>query len=87
MMPVVDKPTIQYVVEEAVAVGIDDILVITGRGEESLERHFEKSYELEEKLKTSGKTERLERVQDIAELADIHYVRQKERDGLGDAVY
>jgi UTP--glucose-1-phosphate uridylyltransferase len=87
MMPVLDKPTIQYVVEEAVTAGIDDILIITGRGKESLERHFDKSYELEQELKTSGKEDRLDRVQDIADLADIHYVRQKERNGLGDAVY
>jgi UTP--glucose-1-phosphate uridylyltransferase len=86
MMPVLDKPTIQYVVEEAVAAGIDDILIITGRGKQALERHFDKSYELEEELDASGKTDRLDRVQDIADLADIHYVRQKEREGLGDAV-
>jgi UTP--glucose-1-phosphate uridylyltransferase len=87
MMPVLDKPTIQYVVEEAVDAGIEDILIITGRGKESLERHFDKSYELEQELKDAGKDDRLERVRDIADLADIHYVRQKERDGLGDAVY
>lgn len=87
MMPVLDKPTIQYVVEEAVAAGIDDILIITGRGKESLERHFDKSYELEQELKAAGKEDRLERVQNIADLADIHYVRQQERNGLGDAVY
>jgi len=86
MMPVLDKPTIQYVVEEAVAAGIDDILIITGRGKQAIERHFDKSYELEEELKASGKTDRLGRVQNIADLADIHYVRQKEREGLGDAV-
>lgn len=86
MMPVLDKPTIQYVVEEAIDAGIDDILIITGRGKQSIERHFDKSYELEEELKTEGKEDRLERVRDISELADIHYVRQKERNGLGDAV-
>lgn len=86
MMPVLDKPTIQYVVEEAVAAGIDDILIVTGRGKEAIERHFDKSYELEEELKSAGKSERLERVRDIADLADIHYVRQKQRQGLGDAV-
>jgi len=86
MMPVLDKPTIQYVVEEAIDAGIDDILIITGRGKQSIERHFDKSYELEEALEAAGKEERLERVRDIAELADIHYVRQKDRDGLGDAV-
>jgi UTP--glucose-1-phosphate uridylyltransferase len=87
MMPVLDKPTIQYVVEEAVESGIDDILIITGRGKQAIERHFDKSYELEEELAAAGKTDRLNRVREIADLADIHYVRQKERNGLGDAVY
>ena len=86
MMPVLDKPTIQYVVEEAVLAGIDDILIITGRGKQAIERHFDKSYELEHELEADGKTDRLERVQDISNLADIHYIRQKNRDGLGDAV-
>jgi len=86
MMPVLDKPTIQYVVEEAVAAGIDDILFITGRGKQAIEQHFDKSYELEEELKSAGKQDRLERVRGISELADIHYIRQQERNGLGDAV-
>lgn len=86
MMPVLDKPTIQYVVEEAVEASIDDILIITGRGKQAIERHFDKSYELEEELAADGKLDRLARVQEIADLADIHYVRQKERNGLGDAV-
>lgn len=86
MMPVLDKPTIQYVVEEAVEAGIDDILMITGRGKQSIEKHFDKSYELEQELKASGKLDRLNRVRDISDLVDIHYVRQKERNGLGDAV-
>lgn len=86
MMPVLDKPTIQYVVEEAVEAGIDDILIITGRGKQAIERHFDKSYELEDALKADKKLDRLDRVQEISDLADIHYVRQKERDGLGDAV-
>jgi UTP--glucose-1-phosphate uridylyltransferase len=86
MMPVLDQPTIQYVVEEAVAAGIDDILIITGRGKQSIERHFDKSYELEDELQASGKTEELERVREISDLADIHYIRQQERNGLGDAV-
>ncbi|MFB6301633.1 MAG: UTP--glucose-1-phosphate uridylyltransferase GalU [Haloferacaceae archaeon] len=86
MMPVLDKPTIQYVVEEAVEAGIDDILIITGRGKQAIERHFDKSYELEQELEATGKTDRLVRVREIADLADIHYVRQKERNGLGDAV-
>lgn len=86
MMPVLDKPTIQYVVEEAVEAGIDDILIITGRGKQSIERHFDKSYELEQELEVAEKFDALERVREISELADIHYVRQKERNGLGDAV-
>jgi len=86
MMPVLDKPTIQYVVEEAVEAGIDDILIITGRGKQPIERHFDKSYELEDELAASGKEDRLGRIRDIASLADIHYVRQREREGLGDAV-
>jgi len=83
---VLDKPTIQYVVEEAVEAGIDDILFITGRGKQAIEQHFDKSYELEEELKSAGKQDRLERVRGISELADIHYIRQQERNGLGDAV-
>lgn len=86
MMPVLEKPTIQYVVEEAVNAGIDDILVITGRGKDTIEDHFDKSYELEKELEKSGKDERLERVRDISELADIHYIRQQERNGIGEAV-
>lgn len=86
MMPVLDKPTIQYVVEEAVSAGIDDLLIITGRGKQAIERHFDKSYELEQELHSAGKMDRLNRVQKISDLADIHYVRQKERNGLGDAV-
>lgn len=86
MMPVLDKPTIQYVVEEAVEAGIDDILIITGRGKQAIERHFDKSYELEQELKEVEKTKRLTRVQKTADLAEIHYVRQSERNGLGDVV-
>lgn len=86
MMPVLDQPTIQYVVEEAVNAGIQDILIITGRGKQSIERHFDKSYELEQELQESGKSELLERVREISNLADIHYIRQQERNGLGDAV-
>lgn len=86
MMPVLDKPTIQYVVEEAVESGITDILIITGRGKQSIERHFDKSYELEEELKAAGKENQLDNIRKISNLADIYYVRQKEREGLGDAV-
>jgi UTP--glucose-1-phosphate uridylyltransferase len=86
MLPVVDKPVIQYVVEEAVAAGCDEILLITGRGKRAIEDHFDKSFELEHHLEEDGKTDRLERVQEISELAKIHYVRQPEPQGLGDAV-
>ena len=87
MLPVYDKPTIQYVVEEAVASGIDDILIITGRGKRSIEDHFDKSVELEVTLENADKYERLKQVRDITGLADICYVRQKEQKGLGDAIY
>ncbi len=87
MLPVYDKPTIQYVVEEAVASGIDDILIITGKGKRSIEDHFDKSFELEYSLKKNGKHKLLEDIEKISELADIYYVRQKEQKGLGDAIY
>ena len=86
MLPVVDKPTIQYVVEEAVRAGIDDILIITSGAKRSLEDHFDRNFELEHFLQTKGKMADLEGVVDIAELADIHYVRQGEPLGLGHAV-
>ena len=86
MLPIVDKPAIQYVVEEAVAAGIRDILVITGRGKRSLEDHFDRSFELEYYLEAHGKTSLLEEMRVIAEMADIHYVRQGEPKGLGHAV-
>lgn len=86
MLPLVDKPAIQYVVEEAVSVGITDILVITGRGKRNLEDHFDRSFELEHYLKKDGKLEELAEVRRIAEMADIHYVRQGEPRGLGHAV-
>ncbi|HEY8543649.1 MAG TPA: UTP--glucose-1-phosphate uridylyltransferase GalU [Acidimicrobiales bacterium] len=86
MLPVVDRPAIQYVVEEAVKAGIDDILIITGRGKRSLEDHFDRSIELEVSLEASGKTDLLAEIRGLAELADIHYVRQGEALGLGHAV-
>jgi UTP--glucose-1-phosphate uridylyltransferase len=86
MLPVVDKPAIQYVVEEAVRAGIDDILIITGRGKRSLEDHFDRSIELEVSLEASGKHDQLQEIRGLAELADIHYVRQGEALGLGHAV-
>jgi UTP--glucose-1-phosphate uridylyltransferase len=86
MMPVVDKPAIQYVVEEAVRSGIDDILIITGRNKHSLEDHFDRRIELEQELEKKGKHDLLSDVRDLADLADIHYVRQGEPLGLGHAV-
>ena len=86
MLPVVDKPAIQYVVEEAVKAGIDDILIITGRGKRSLEDHFDRNFELEYYLAERNKQADLDGVRELAELADIHYVRQGEPLGLGHAV-
>lgn len=86
MLPVVDKPAIQYVVEEAVRAGIDDVLIITGRGKRSIEDHFDRQFELEYFLETQGKDRMLTTVRDLADLADIHYVRQGEPLGLGHAV-
>jgi UTP--glucose-1-phosphate uridylyltransferase len=86
MLPIVDKPAIQYVVEEAVRAGITDILIITGRGKRTLEDHFDQSVELEQFLASHGKTDALEAVRAISEMADIHYIRQKEPRGLGHAV-
>ena len=86
MLPVVDKPAIQYVVEEAVRSGIDDILIITGRGKKAIEDHFDRNLELEADLHAKGKDSLLAEVLDLAGLADIHYVRQGEALGLGHAV-
>src|SRR5277367_5056577 len=86
MLPVVDKPAIQYVVEEAVAAGLDDVLLITGRSKRSIEDHFDRAYELEEALAAKGETERLDQVRESSELATMHYVRQGDPKGLGHAV-
>ena len=86
MFPIVDKPTIQYIVEEAVAAGITDILIITNRGKGLIEDHFDASPELEALLEKSGKTEFLETVRAISSLASITFIRQKEMKGLGHAV-
>ena len=86
MLPIIDRPAIQYVVEEAVRAGIDDILIITGRGKRSLEDHFDRNFELEYFLAQKGKDEDLAEIRDLAEMADIHYVRQGEPLGLGHAV-
>src|SRR4051794_6148400 len=86
MLPVVDKPSIQYVVEEAVAAGITDILVITGRGKRAIEDHFDRNFELEHYLAESKKFDLLAEVQEVNELAHIHYIRQRDPLGLGHAV-
>ena len=86
MLPVYDKPTIQYVVEEAVASGINDIIIVTGRHKRSIEDHFDKYYELEYNLQKAGKDHDLKEIRKITDLADICYVRQKEQNGLGDAI-
>jgi UTP--glucose-1-phosphate uridylyltransferase len=86
MLPVVDKPAIQYVVEEAVDAGLHDVLMITGRNKNALENHFDRNAELEETLKKKGDTDRLEKVNYSTSLADMHYVRQGDPKGLGHAV-
>src|SRR5438132_556676 len=86
MLPLVDKPLIQYAVEEAVSAGIEDIIVITGRGKRAIEDHFDLSFELEENLKESGKEKLLHEIRRISELANFCYVRQRHARGLGDAI-
>lgn len=86
MLPIVDKPTIQYIIEEAVASGIEEILIITGRNKRAIEDHFDKSVELEMDLKEKKKDELLEIVEDISKMANIYYIRQKEPKGLGHAI-
>lgn len=87
MLPIVDKPTIQYIIEEAVASGIEEILIITGRNKKSIEDHFDKSVELEMELEKAGKQEMLDLVRGISDMVDIHYIRQKEPRGLGHAIH
>lgn len=86
MLPIVDKPTIQYIVEEAVASGITDILIITGRNKRAIEDHFDRSIELEMELEHKGKTALLKQVRQISDLVDVQYVRQKTPQGLGHAI-
>lgn len=86
MLPIVDKPTIQYIIEEAVASGIEEILIITGRNKNCIEDHFDKSVELELELEKSGKKDMLKLVREISDMVDIHYIRQKEPKGLGHAI-
>ena len=87
MLPIVDKPAIQYVVEEAVSSGINDIVIVTGRGKEVIENHFDIAYELEKILDERGETKKLDEIRKISKLADIYYIRQKMPLGLGHAIY
>ena len=87
MLPIVDKPTIQYIIEEAVASGIEDIIIVTGKGKRAIEDHFDFAPELEQNLESKGKYDILEKVRYSTNLADIHYIRQKEPKGLGHAVW
>jgi UTP--glucose-1-phosphate uridylyltransferase len=87
MLPIVDKPTIQYIIEEAVESGIEDIIIVTGKGKRAIEDHFDHSFELEQNLLDKGKFELLEEVQKSSKLVDIHYIRQKEPKGLGHAIW
>ncbi|WNF22668.1 UTP--glucose-1-phosphate uridylyltransferase GalU [Mesobacillus jeotgali] len=87
MLPIVDKPTIQYIVEEAIESGIEDIIIVTGKGKRAIEDHFDFAPELEQNLQEKGKLDLLERVRYSTNLADIHYIRQKEPKGLGHAVW
>lgn len=87
MLPIVDKPTLQYIIEEAVDSGIEEILIITGRNKQSIEDHFDKSIELELELEKKGKDELLQTVRNISDMVNIHYIRQKEPKGLGHAIY
>ncbi|KIL41146.1 UTP--glucose-1-phosphate uridylyltransferase [Gordoniibacillus kamchatkensis] len=86
MLPIVDKPAIQYIVEEAIESGIEDILIVTGRNKRAIEDHFDKSFELEKMLEEKGSLKLLETVRNVSELADVHYIRQKEPLGLGHAI-
>ena len=87
MLPVIDKPVIQFVVEEAVAAGIEDILIVTGRNKGIIEDHFDHSFELNEFLKKKGKHDMIKQLEDISNLAEIHFIRQKEPLGLGHAIH
>lgn len=87
MLPIVDKPTIQYIVEEAVESGIEDIIIVTGKGKRAIEDHFDHAFELEQNLIEKEKFDLLEKVQASSNMVDIHYIRQKEPKGLGHAVW
>ncbi|CAG9621417.1 UTP--glucose-1-phosphate uridylyltransferase GalU [Sutcliffiella rhizosphaerae] len=87
MLPIVDRPTIQYIIEEAIQSGIEEILIVTGRGKRAIEDHFDRSLELEETLMAKEKYDQLKEIKMISDMADIHYIRQKEPKGLGHAIW
>ncbi len=87
MIPIVDTPTIQYIVEEAVESGIKDLLIVTGRGKDAIMNHFDRSFELETILEREQKEELLREVRKVSDMLDVHFIRQKEQKGLGNAVY
>lgn len=87
MLPIIDKPTIQFIVEEAVASGIEQILIVTGKGKKAIEDHFDSAIELEQHLQQKGKSELLRKVRESSGMADIHYIRQPEPKGLGHAIW
>ncbi len=87
MLPIIDTPTIQYVVQEAVDAGIEDILIISGKGKRAIEDHFDRNHELESRLEESEKEQLYNEMRHIADMANIHFIRQKEINGLGDAIY
>lgn len=86
MLPIIDKPTIQFIIEEAAASGIEEILVVTGKGKKAIEDHFDSAHDLEHFLEQKGKYEELRKVTEFTNLADIHYIRQSDRKGLGHAI-
>ena len=87
MLPIIDTPTIQYVVQEAVDAGIDDILIISGKGKRAIEDHFDRNFELEDHLANKQEHDRYNEIRRLADMANIHFIRQKESNGLGDAIY
>ncbi|MDN6261163.1 MAG: UTP--glucose-1-phosphate uridylyltransferase, partial [Staphylococcus simulans] len=87
MLPILDKPTIQYIVEEAYRAGIEDIIIVTGKHKRAIEDHFDNQVELENNLREKGKTDLLEKVQRSTHLANVFYVRQREQKGLGHAIW
>jgi UTP--glucose-1-phosphate uridylyltransferase len=87
MLPIIDTPTIQYVVQEAIDSGIDDILIVSGKGKRAIEDHFDRNFELESQLKSKEDEDMYNEIRRISDMANIHFIRQKELKGLGDAIY